>query len=249
MARHRHLSKAPLVEALLDIRVAPRMGLTFNDLEPLRAAYGREYAKVVETRTAGLHFELPTGVKLEAIARATAAPAGLMFFDATGKNRVQASLDEFTQNVLAPYADFESLLAKARANWGEYRRVTAPLSITRISLRYVNELRLPRSGEKIEEFLPVIPSIPATLPQGLSDFAFRMTIDNPKIRARAIVNQIFQGTVDESGVQVILDIDAIQERQIPVDDTKLWDSFAELRAFKNDIFFEFVSERLLEKYQ
>jgi len=250
MPAPRHLRNAPIVEALLDIQVVPRADARFEDLVPLLDAYQPQYKKVADKRAAEFQVEINASLpEAEAKARSTSLPVGFMLASENGRSRVQVAINEFTQNVLGQYADFDSLVAEAKPNWEIFRGKFGPLSISRIALRYINDLRLPLEMAQFEDYLPVMPSIPAALPQGLSDFVFRMTIDNPAVDAKAVVNQMFQGEINEKGVRVILDIDAIIEKQIDTDDARLWDRFSDLRKFKNDIFFNFVTERLLERYE
>lgn len=251
MPSSRHLPNAPILEALLDIRVVPRPDAKFEELASLRAHYRDKYPTDATKKQAGIQFEIDATTPEVAakVTRSEPQLTGIEFIGSDKRYRIQVALGEFTQNVLGKYADFESLLSEAIPSWEAYVEVMRPLSISRIALRYVNDLRLPRDMAKFEDYLAVMPSVPPKLPQTLSDFAFRMTLHKPEVGAKAIVNEVFQGVVEEKGVQVLLDIDAIQERQIDIDDRGLWDRFAALRQFKNDIFFEFVTERLLEKYQ
>jgi uncharacterized protein (TIGR04255 family) len=237
------------LEALLDIRVVPRPDAKVEDLAALDAEFLADYPDRKEKRKAS--FELAINIKDGKVgpqAVASSHPQGFMYSDREQKNRVQVALDGFTQNVLAPYADFESLLTRARTNWTAFARAVKPRSISRIAVRYINKLHLPVT-ENIERNLLTFPVIPSAVPQLVSDFAIRMTLHKQSIAAHAIVNQVSQGNVDDEGLQVFLDIDAVIERQIDVDDPTIWDKFEALRAYKNDIFFSFVSPSLMEKYR
>lgn len=246
----RKLRHAPVVEALLDIRVVPRPDASIDELRALDDHYRAEYPERKEKKKASFQFKFDvTESNAAPQAEATAPePHGFMYSDKGQKNRVQIALNGFTQNVLAPYADFETLIGRARPNWEAFKSVTRPLAISRIAVRYINELRLP-IGEPIESNLIAFPNIPPTLPQTVSDFALRLTIHHETLGARAIVNQVSQGLVDQTGLQVFLDIDAIIEKQIDIDSPELWDRFQALREFKNDIFFDVLSKALLEKYK
>lgn len=242
----RKLSKAPVIEALLDIRVVPREGLTFGDLKPLESLVATDYPDREEKRAATFTFALKDA-KAQANAEMSGEPVGTMHTDQEKRNRVQFDLSGFTQNVLAPYVDFETLVAKARPNWEAYVRTSQPRSIARMAVRYINQVRLPVQ-EPIESNLLTFPILPPAVPQLVSDFAFRITVHDSSRDAKAIITQASKGVVDAQGLQVILDIDAIMENQLAVDDSNLWARFDALRALKNDVFFSILSPQLLEKY-
>jgi len=250
MAKQRHLTNAPLAEALLDIQVIQKQGLTVSDLGPMESALEGKYKRRGVKRQGGFQVNLDMqSESSEGIAKTRSSPIGYMYSDLSEKKLLQVSLGAFTQNVLKPYSSFEDLVAEAKENWARYVEVTRPIAISRVALRYINDLRLPATGEPFEDFLTASPMVPSELPQTVSDFASRVTIDNHRLGMKAIVNQLFQGVIDDRGIQVILDIDAISEGQLDASDARLWDCVAQLRQFKNDIFFSFVTDRLLERYQ
>jgi uncharacterized protein (TIGR04255 family) len=254
MARQRHLNHAPLVEALLDIRVAPNPKTTLEQLSAIDSRLAPRYARKGEKRRAGVHVHFDRD--LGASAKASMSPEGFVFQDIEGKRIVQVTLDGFTQNLLKPYSDFDALIKEAKTNWDAFVDVARPQQITRIALRYINDLRLPASKEmRFENFMPFAPQIPPNLSQMTSDFATnanfasRIAIEDDELNARVIVAQLFQGVVDSDGVQVILDIDAICDDELKVGDPRLWERFKALRKLKNDVFFSYTTDPLLEQYE
>ncbi len=235
-----------MLEALLDIRVVPREGLKFADLEPLGAFVAKEYPHREEKRAATFTFSVKEA-KAHANAEMSGDPIGTMHSDEANHNRVQFDLNGITQNVVAPYADFETLVAKARPNWEQYVQVTAPKAISRIAVRYINQIRLPLS-EPVESNLLTFPVLPAKMPQQVSDFAFRITVHDSHRDAVAIITEASKGQIDAQGLQVIVDIDAFMENQLSIDDSNLWARFETLRDLKNEVFFSILSPQLLEKY-
>lgn len=251
MARHRHLNRAPLVEALLDIRVTPPEGLAIESLlEFEKALVATGYRRKGEKRQAGFMMKI-VGSEMEPMKGGASNLIGYALIDATEKRVVQVTLNSFTQNLLAPYTQFEDLVDEAKRNWAEFLKVVRPTKITRLALRYINRLQLPIApGSRFEDFLPYAPQVPPELPQGVSDFNSRATIVDERRQAHVIVNQIFQGSPPTSdGVAVILDIDAIMDDQFDVDDPKLWGYFDTLRELKNEAFFSYVTDALLGRYE
>ena len=150
---------------------------------------------------------------------------------------------------MPPYTSGDELLAESRKNWQHYVEIASPVNATRLALRYINRLRLPGDIVDFDDFLTVAPQIPKDLPQIFANFFGKVVIVNEKIDAFAGVSQTFTGEVDETGVEVVLDIDVFTEGAYEVAADSIWDKFVQLRQFKNEIFFGFVTDKLLEAYQ
>lgn len=250
MPKPRPLRHAPLVEALLEIKVEPSPTCDLTCIERAAQALAPTYRRQGDrTRT---QFEVTVSPDQDAKAKAITAREGLVLRDQSEKRVVQLTLGAFTQNILKPYSTFENLVEEARRNWQVYVDVARPKRVLSCELRYINDLRLPLGPvEPFEHFMPFVPSIPAEVSQLTSDFATRMTIHDDAKQARAVVSQLYQGGTDDEGLaQVFLDIHAISDLKFDVDDkTMLWRTFDTLREFKNEIFFSYTSEALLERYQ
>src|SRR5439155_19957410 len=112
-------------------------------------------------------------------------------FDATdGKTVAQFRSDGFTLNRLKPYEDWRTLWNEAKRLWLVYVEHVKPVGVTRLALRYINELQLPlEPGEDFALYLAAPPNIPAELPQHLSDFAVRAHLHEPSSGLAAVVTQ------------------------------------------------------------
>ena len=71
-----------------------------------------------------------------------------------------------------------------------------------------------------------------------------MIVDtNEKIAAN--VTQVFKPHPSFQSPPIILDIDAFKNMDMSPNDSALWETFSTLRAFKNKIFFNFVTEKTI----
>ena len=134
VARQRHLNKAPILEAILNIRVVPRNDAKFEDLMPLESALAPRYRKSGEKRNTDLTLKVTADGSEPVVLTRNPSLVGLMFSSEDDQYRVQTAATEFTQNVLRPYPDFETLVDEAKGNWEKYKAATRPLSISRIAL-------------------------------------------------------------------------------------------------------------------
>lgn len=183
----------------------------------------------------------------------TGGPDGHLFTSADGRQIVQARLDGFTFNRLAPYEWWERFRDEARFHWERYRDLAKPTAITRIALRYINCLQIPLPIKDFKDWILTTPEIAPALPQGLKTFFMRLEVPH-RTGAIVIVTETIKQPETPAGsdqhvLPLILDIDVIHERQFSPDSSDVWASFENLRNLKNEFFFNSVTDRTKELFQ
>jgi uncharacterized protein (TIGR04255 family) len=132
--------------------------------------------------------------------------------------------------------------------WLLYKDITCPDSITRVALRYINNLNIPLPIRDFDDYLTAPPVVPEGLPQGVVSFLTRVVIHEPSIGANAIITQALESVVGEVA-PVILDIDVFRLRPEGIEEKDAWDTIEKLRHFKNHIFFKSVTNKLKEMFE
>jgi uncharacterized protein (TIGR04255 family) len=187
----------------------------------------------------------PDGVELQTKA---AGPDGFLFTSADGRQIVQARLDGFTLNRLRPYVSWEALREEAREHWQRYRTIVDPEAVTRIALRYINRLEIPVTVTDFKQYVRIVPEIAPGLPQGLAAFLMRLVVPMERFESTAIITETMEAPKDER-LPFIVDIDVFVERPFSPDDGMIWEVFERLRACKNTVFFESVTEHAKELFR
>ena len=124
-----------------------------------------------------------------------------------------------------------------------------PEAITRVALRYINNLNIPMPVIDFADYLAAPPVLPEGLPQGVNSFLIRLNVHVPELEANAIITQALEPMpVEMSKLPVILDIDVIKERTAGIEEREAWNLLEKMRNFKNQIFFGFITEKLKEIY-
>jgi uncharacterized protein (TIGR04255 family) len=77
----------------------------------------------------------------------------------------------------------------------------------------------------------------------------RLTIPDTESPSIANVTEWYEGQVEGEAHVLFLDIDAFQMVSYQPGDTRLWDTVSELRRFKNQIFFESITDRLRRTFE
>jgi uncharacterized protein (TIGR04255 family) len=239
------LSKAPITEALIDIRVKLAPDFDIGRFDEISAAVRHEYPARQEQRVSHLQFQM--GPEENRVDQQTKIN-GYRYLSSDKKQIFQVRIDGFTFNRLAPYADFERLRSEAQALWRHYKKAVTPVSITRVALRYINRLNIPFPIGDFADYLTAPPLVPEGLPQGVSGFLTRVVIHESYIGANAVITQALEPAVGGDAVPIILDIDTFIDRPEGLEEGQVWEVLEKLRHFKNRIFFRSITLKLKEMY-
>jgi uncharacterized protein (TIGR04255 family) len=240
------LSKAPITEALIDIRVKVRDDLKIEQLfHSIYKFVSKEYPnkKARHKWEGSLEFKKgkpPTSSASEII-------DGYIFISGDDRQIFQARLNGFTFNRLKPYETWENLRDEARRLWHKYKEVTSP-EITRVAVRYINRMEFPLPIKDFSDYLTAAPIVPAVLPQGVNSFLTRIVIHEPEIDAAGIITQALEQIVNPNILPIILDIDVFKQKSEGMSEEEAWQILERLRHFKNKIFFESITEKAKELF-
>ncbi|MFH0873215.1 MAG: TIGR04255 family protein [bacterium] len=235
------MDKAPITEALVDIRVKLGPETDLSTLQSVCALVANEYPEKRERIRLESKIEFKT-MKSET----TSGVDGYLCTSSDKKQVVQVRLDGFTFSRLTPYETWENLRKVAHRLWQLYVGATSPELVTRVALRYINRLEIPLPIRDFSDYLTAPPTIPQNLPQGLISFLTRNVIREPSLDFVAIISQSLEPVEASNVVPVILDIDVFREVQHSVGATEIWETIDQLRGFKNKIFFESITEKTVE---
>lgn len=248
MATRRHLKNAPIREALIDIQFEPQ--LTIDSLNSFAEAVKSKFDKQTKIwqQSFGLEF-VPDG---DSKASSEQAVIGIRFDSEKLGHVVQARVNGFTFSKLAPYKDWEEVKLAAQQAWQDFVEFSKPETVNRLAVRYINSIEIPLPINDFSEYFTAPPQIPAKLPQGLTAFLQRVVMVDPKTQSVAVVTQALeepQSATQSNRVTIFLDIDSFQVKQLDPSSEELWTTFDVLRDFKNNIFFEHITERAAELFE
>lgn len=242
-AKPRHLSRAPITEAVIDIRITlPKASRTLEYLTALDVQFGELYLdrKDIKEFQYRVQFDRP------AVDEKTSTQLGFRYTNAESTQVIQATVNGFTFSRLPPYEDWGRLKQEAERTWNIYSEHVRPETITRVAVRYINKLVLPRPVVELDHYLRYVPKVPKVLPQVLGAYLSRIVVPDPHKDLTAIITQSFPPSPTE--VSPILDIDVFSER-VFADADEAWDAIDHLRDFKNQIFFDCITEKTAKLFE
>jgi uncharacterized protein (TIGR04255 family) len=240
-----HYKNAPITEALIDIRVELPSEFGFEQLQAIRSLVAHDYPRE-ETITMGM-------AKISFVPEIQASgqhkKIGLKLWSAGDKQVFQARLDGFTFSRLEPYETWERLRDEARRLWDVYRGFVNPTKITRVAVRYINQLSFPGVRAEPEDYFKTFPSLTPDLPKELRDFGpfvMSLHLPQPDLKGTLVINEASAQPKRPDTLSTILDIDLFVERPEITDEESLWTFFQKLRDRKNLYFEACITDRTRE---
>lgn len=239
-------TKAPILEALVDIQVINPDDLSLETLKD----YAAPFADRFPTSRLQTQFESHLWVQGGKGGPSVGVQHGIRgfsFFSRQEDRVVQARRDGFTFSKVQPYESWDNLKAEAKELWQHYRAATAPKAVTRLAVRYINRIDLPADHVQLHEWFSLHPMVPAELGP-MEEFLQRIVWRHPDNNGyRAVATQATQ-PADTGGPSILLDIEVFYHVQDPdgLTDEGAWDILDDLREFKNDVFFGTITSKTEE---
>lgn len=250
MARIRPLARAPITEALIDLRVQPAEGMTVERLE--EALRGRNFGYSRKGPILRGHFGLVINAQDGSSPPQLTGGStivGARLHSADDLYVAQFTTEGFTLSRLKPYESWEALTAEAQRVWQEYLTCVTPVAVIRTATRFINDLQLPlEPGDRFDRYLTRLPQMPPEYPQTISSFLQRFVIHDVECGATAIVTQALEQRSPTPRIPVILDVDVFREAKYTPDAEGVWEYLTRLRELKNRIFFGALTEEAVELY-
>jgi uncharacterized protein (TIGR04255 family) len=218
-------SRAPLQEAIIDLRLTPRPDL---DLRALEAFVGSESSGYPESREI---VQVTQSFSSDGSAEETRKETiGYLSPSADGGRTLQAQLRGFTVSCRPPYPGWTSFSAEAFRLIECFLSETRPASVDQIAVRYVNRFDLPTTENDIGRFLQMGPR----LPEGLvaPQFLMQTQLAETALQAILLLSAATTPPIRPGTTSVLLDIGlARQASALP----KAVHLHADLNAFHDRI--------------
>jgi uncharacterized protein (TIGR04255 family) len=240
MPNNRHYPHAPITEALIDFRVNYGRTISLANLKSFGTDVKREYPLESNRDLIQGQFDFKAA---EPQVQSSKATVGYIFHSADRRQAVQARLDGFTVSRLPPYQNWAQLRDETKRLWSVFREALRPESITRVAVRYINQINLPFEGGNLrfEDYLHAFPKMEVDEDILLEQFFMRLVMPQKDLNAKLILTEALLPPQDRH-LGVILDIDLFRENvSIDAKSMETWDILEEFRNRKNR-FFESITD-------
>jgi uncharacterized protein (TIGR04255 family) len=226
-----HYERAPIAEALIDIRVANPDALTLDQLTAAADALANEFPIRHPIQQLMFGFQA---------AQPNAAPGFMNNQEQIGwrlHNKAQDRVLQlqrigFTYSHLPPYTDWVTFRDEARRCWDSFQRTVAAA--------------LPSNRIALEDYLKVYPVVPDKMPSTAAGVYLQLQFAMPKVLpdARVILN-VASGQADANGSHLLLDIDLFSNQVVEKAD-QLWTILEKFGTEKDIIFEACITDKIRE---
>jgi uncharacterized protein (TIGR04255 family) len=248
MAAIRHLSRAPITEALFDFRVTLPPEFQAEAFNTIRERIRERYPVVEEMRRFEARFEFQADKGPISTQSESGGLIGFRFRSEDGKDFAQFRRDGFTFNRLPEYTSWDQLCPEALRLWAFFVELAKPEKLDRLGVRYINSLKLPPQL-RLQDVVEVIPPSFAGAPELLSSFLISESRHDPQTGYMVNIVEALQPNLAAEGATLILDIDLSKVAGLALDEARLRPALEEMHRLKNEIFFSAITERSAKEYE
>jgi uncharacterized protein (TIGR04255 family) len=236
-------SKAPIIEAIIDLRVELPEGSSFKKLSELVRVESDRYPisdpvltteTQITTRPDGTHQTMTDSQII-----------GYQLRDGKERYGAECTIQGLSVSCRHPYPGWEEFAGEARRLWNTFRTLWRTYRVSRIAVRYINRLDvLPGSGFK--DSVKVMPLLPKEFRAPVANYLLRIEFAESVPSRRLIFTQALAPSPVPGRAGLILDFDIFQEDGVPTEENSLWSMFEDLRQRKNEVFEASLTEPMKE---
>lgn len=241
---HIRYEKAPLVEAIIDIRIEYPNAVTQTELKSFSESVAGRYPKELKRMQGVGEFQMGERVG----ATATQDFLGFQLWSADRTQVVRGEKDGFSFSRLRPYWKWEQLRDEARSLWTEYRKYVSGPHVSRVAVRYINQIDIPAREIDYKDYFRTIPEVGPDLPQGLSGFLMQLQFPLADFGGGLVLTQTEARPPDSNTTSIILDLDVFKQDANGIDDEEIWPLLEKMRDCKNKFFEGSITSRTRELF-
>jgi len=232
----KHYSKAPIVEAIIDIQVKMAEGFSHEALNAVHSKLSERFPTKAPIQMFQMDMEPDVQVEGEMQFSSSKTEIGLRLTSTDNSRILQVREMGFTYSHLPPYTSWEVLRAEAHEAWHIFVEQCKPQTVVRCALRFVNRIEIPKPSIELRDYFCLYPEVPKGIPQDVSGMFMQLQMPQKDLEGIAIVNQAVAEPTSPGTVSVLLDFDLFQVREYTPEDESIWHYLDKLRDRKNELF-------------
>ncbi len=241
MSTRPKLTKAPIVEGLIDLRsMAPNL-VEMEALQAVADRFAGEYPRRERLIAAQIHI----APEAHPTSNTTQEHVGWRLTSLDERWVVQLRRDGLTVSRLEPYGAWEDLVEKTKEWWPRHREVSGSNPVTRVATRFINRVPLP-ANKPLEDTFQTMFKLGAGIPEVVGEYFLRIAIPFNEDNAMAVITQSLEPMPN---VACILDIDVFVNRPAGLSEVETWNVLNTLHGIKNDLFFGSLTETAVRSFQ
>ena len=240
-----HLDKAPIAEAVIEIRTRAEGAWDEAVVTQRLKAELPEYPAVLSLNEFRQEFSF--GTQVPPVTHELGWN-GLRLQSADNLHVAQFNRDRFVFSRLQPYKSWEHLEREAMRLWKLHIHVAKPTELQRLGVRFINRIPMAPEATRFEDYIQPHPETPRELNLPFLNFMHRETLVVSGHDYGINLTKTLQMPQDRigEGVTIIFDVDVFTMRPFSLGRSELERRLTEMRWLKNKSFFGTITSKALE---
>lgn len=242
------LPKAPIVEAILDIRFSVPRDLSESELMGLAESLREDRWIIEERRHAEARIRLGSqsdGISLE---KTSGSLDAVLIRDDPATKVIQIKRNAYAVSVLHGYRGWPEFENASGRHFDRIARAMEADSVVRVSCRFLNRFSLGRGKIDLDDYFENGPSLPDFDGLVLSHVNQHFQFVDEGLDTHGSIRLASNGWTDGCA-NFLLDIDVAKAVTLPPRFDELGDAFQKIRATKNRLFFGYLKDKTLEQFK
>jgi uncharacterized protein (TIGR04255 family) len=234
-----HYRKAPIVEAVIDLRVRFNKEPAIGDLKRVAGTLKERFPIQEDVHQLQMAWKIgDTSKKTPPSSNLGQRRIGVLMRPGDGQRVLQFQQGGFSYSHLAPYTDWATFRREAREHWDVYRRLFKPAAVIRYAVRFINRIALPEGWAGLNSFISLYPNVPDSLQNSVERYFMQLQLSQSHVASNAqlIINSTLAEGDQGGGVSLMLDFDLFAPTALDVDSEEVWKSLDAFRVRKNEVF-------------
>jgi uncharacterized protein (TIGR04255 family) len=239
-----HLSKAPIVEAVIEIRFVPSVKWDETSLQNKLKQRLPDYPKIETVRQA--RYQLTIGKQNNPPVEDLGC-VGLKLHSNNNLHIAQFNKEAFVFSRLKPYEDWGQLSGEALRLLVIYCELLKPKEVTRIGLRFINRIAVKQEKIELADYYKYPPEPLKELDWMLAGYLHHDVMQVPETAYRVNLIKTVQNVL-AGEIGLILDIDVFTQKEpFEYNELHIKKCLEEMRWVKNKVFFCSLIDKIIQE--
>ncbi|MBV8658519.1 MAG: TIGR04255 family protein [Burkholderiales bacterium] len=228
----------PAAEAIIGLQTRFRQSPSADQLTDFCQRHRESYPESAILQQLQFGFTTTVeGAELSA-EQAVQRPGGLRLSTRDTKRVLQIGPDSFNYSCLKPYCGWDAFRDGAQRLWEDAATHFQFESVTRIGLRFVNQINIPGDSFDFKDYFTLYPYVPQHMQQTVNGAFMQLRFPQEDLAKNAvtIINQGLVPSTAENCITVLFDIDINTPIELDFNSEEIWDVLEKFRNRKNEFF-------------
>ncbi|MDH4186984.1 MAG: TIGR04255 family protein [Nitrospira sp.] len=247
-----HFPQAPAIEAVLDIRARATVDLTEQRLREAAQRNLPTYEFLDSQREIKheVRFSTTQGEEIQQGLQ-DLGWKGMRFRSTDRRHIVNIHRDGMIFSRLSPYQDWDQFQEEGLRLWDFSTHLTKPETISRIGVRFINQILLPQGEVNFESYMTSPPSPPENMSMPFLGFMHQGIFQVPESPYSIMITKTIQSPspTTNNRFALILDTDVFTNLPRPTTTAGLEACLKDMRWLKNKAFFGTITEKAKELFR